>query len=135
MNISNIRNSEKFINGFWDWTPFNECFFDKNNADIGIRISDLDGHVERNGHFVWIEATEKQTLTPGQWRSLEHRIVRGDTALILYGEPNQPREAKVWRPHQAHQGLPIQPCTIERIKYFLRGWMLWAEANGWVRPV
>ena len=83
--ITNIRDIEKFRRAAWDWTPFNNCFRGIDGEATGIRISDIDGHVERKGHFLWFETTSKDTITRGQMLSIRHRVMRGDTAIIEYG--------------------------------------------------
>lgn len=126
---SNIHNIESFRNGIWQWRPYNDCFFDHENRDLGIRISDIDGHVERNGHFLWVEATSKDIVSIGQMRSIKHRVMRGDTVVILFGQTNSPARMTIYRPHS--EGRTIS-CNQQIVWKFFRGWMLWAEMNGYI---
>ena len=129
---SNIRNEDHFKEGFWEWSPYNDCFKSADGQPTGIRISDIDGHVERNGHFLWIETSQKSLISIGQRRSIKHRILRGDTVVIIQGKPNQPTRMIVHKPHDA-KGTEYEG-NERRLWRFFRGWMLWAEANGWIEP-
>lgn len=50
MTERNIRSVSSFVKSLWDWTFLNPCF-----EGTRIRVSDIDGIVERKGHFLWIE--------------------------------------------------------------------------------
>ncbi len=129
---SNIRNIEHFTKAFWQWAPYNGCFISKEGQATGIRISDIDGHVERKGHFLWIETTRNESISFGQMRSIKRRVARGDTIVILQGAPNHPEFMTIYRPYEDHPRR--YPCNQHRVEMFFRGWMLWAEANGFVDP-
>ena len=127
--ITNIRDIEKFRRAAWDWTPFNNCFRGIDGEATGIRISDIDGHVERKGHFLWFETTSKDTITRGQMLSIRHRVIRGDTAIIIMGKPNEPTRMHVYYPH-SEAPVRYQSVTTAIIWRIARKWFLWADANG-----
>lgn len=129
---SNIRSVEKFRQAFWEWAPYNSCFISAEGQATGIRISDIDGHVERNGHFLWIETSEKQDISIGQMRSIKRRAARGDTVVILQGKPNAPEFIQIFRPYEENSRRYV--CDAKMVAVFFRGWMLWAELNGFVNP-
>lgn len=66
----NIRSIPSFIRGLWDWTFLNSCFVRRNGQPTRIRVSDVDGLVERGGHFLFLECK------PDRWDD-EHEIPRG----------------------------------------------------------
>jgi hypothetical protein len=89
----NIRDPQKFLENIWDWTPYNECF-----SPTKIRITDIDGAVERNGCFLFIE-----TKLPGESLPLGQRIMYDALAnsplvnvLIVWGKPNRPEAYQLW---------------------------------------
>jgi hypothetical protein len=128
---TNIRNEENYINSFWDWTPMNDCFLTFDGDWTGIRIGDIDGEVERNGHFLQIETKQVGEIIPlGQIRRIRARVNQGDTIIILYGEPNVPQEMELYKPHQIHAVVIDCAGDIEIVKRIIRGWFLWADANG-----
>ena len=62
--MSNIRNADDYTASFWDWSIFNNCF-----GETTIRMTDVDGMVERKGRFLILE-TKKPTaeVPPGLLR-------------------------------------------------------------------
>lgn len=96
----NIRDQQKFLDTIWDWTPFNECF-----TPTKIRITDIDGAVERGGHFLFIE-----TKLPAQDIPLGQRLMYDALAaspfihvLVIWGKPNQPEAYQLWG-YAMHKG-------------------------------
>lgn len=87
----NIRSVVGYIRGLWDWTFLNECFVRSSGATTRIRVADVDGIVERWGHFLWIEAKperfdDKYTITKGQ--QLTHdalKATRAFTVIVVWG--------------------------------------------------
>jgi len=77
----NIRSVASFMRSLPDWTEFNTCF-----EPSRIRISDIDGIVERNGHFLVLDLKHPNTtLNTGQ-RILYQQLVRkGFTVVIVFG--------------------------------------------------
>src|SRR5215831_4615524 len=132
-DMTNIRDQEKFLQSIWDWTPFNDCFIRADGSATGIKISDIDGHVERNGFWLRIETTEKSDVTQGQIRSIKRDVARGTMVIILIGQPNKPSEMRVYRPFSSEPRV-----VIERVLWWawvaVRGWFLWADANGHIDP-
>jgi len=77
----NIRSVASFMRSLPDWTEFNDCF-----APSRIRISDIDGIVERNGQFLVLDFKHPNaTLNTGQ-RILYQQLARkGFTVVVVYG--------------------------------------------------
>lgn len=120
----NIRDPKVFAESFWDWTFLNECF--KHN----IRVSDIDGLVERNGWFLLIETKlPGVTIPTGQWKMYPHLASRGFTILIVWGKPNEPQEMQVWYPHKA-MPQPKQKSSHQLMRWVASRWFKWADENG-----
>lgn len=84
--MGNIRDLEGFIGSYWDWEFLNKCF------TRGIKVSDIDGIVERNGFFLVLETKRPTAGQPTGQRILFEQMVRTGKFVVIYiwGEPNEP---------------------------------------------
>ena len=85
--MTNIRDGDDFEGSWWDWTPYNECF-----KPTKIRISDIDGVVERNDYILFFETKRPNAnVTDGQ-RFLFDTLIKipNCNVLIIWGERNKP---------------------------------------------
>lgn len=150
MQARNIRSVAGFIRGLWDWTFLNECF-----APTKIRVADVDGVVERKGHFLWLEAkpereTADRDIPAGQlythqalaktgaftvitiWGTTDTDIKseylrQSDTTAMIcaLGEPT-PTYARV----QYEDGkIKEGPTTKQELKETVRRWFEWANQH------
>ncbi len=67
----------------WDWTPLNDSF------DRGIQLTDIDGYVEVNNHFLFVEGkSHKKPLPTGQKYALRRESRRSkSTVIVITGKP------------------------------------------------
>jgi len=88
-----IRNKEWYKEQLWDWGFLDDCF-----KPTKIKVTDIDGFVERNGLFLVIETKSHDANIPfGQQIMFENMIKTGlFTVLIIWGEANQPEKAKIF---------------------------------------
>lgn len=118
------------MDALWDWGPFDGCF-----GTTRIRISDVDGIVERNGHILLIEAKPPgKTVSKGQAIMFDKIAESGFFVLILWGETNKPEQYQVYRPKRWHDmgqnPSKPQPITLQEAREFVRGWFAWANLIG-----
>lgn len=113
----NIRDPEKFLETMWDWTPFNECF-----SPTRIKLTDIDGAVERKGRVLFIE-----TKLPGQEIPLGQRIMYDVLSslpyahvLVIWGKPNAPVAYQWW-------GKPKHQGDLAAVKRAVRAWFEYAN--------
>ena len=98
---------------------FSDCF------EHGINFGDVDGLVERNGHFLLLEWKSVRKVPIGQQR-LHSAILRDDrwTIVLVCGDPESMRvdsfEVRRKRGRQTGIGLPA-------LKAKMRSWFLYAE--------
>lgn len=115
----NIRDINTYQNSFWDWTFLNECFQGTN-----IRVMDIDGAVERNGHFLFIETkAEGEGIPFGQqifYRTL--CLFPRCHVLILWGKPNEPTAAQFI----GHKKMSVDTAKVQE---FVRRWFDHANKN------
>lgn len=108
-----IRNITAFVDALWDWG-----FLDKAFAPSRIKVTDVDGLVESGNHFLFLEGKGKGKAIPrGQEILFERLTARGDTVLILWGDPGDPTHMSIF------PAAP-QECTQEDVFAFVRGWYL-----------
>ena len=120
-----IHNLDAYIGALWDWGFLNDCF-----VGTTIRVSDLDGIVERNGWFLVIEAKGSGKPIPrGQMIAFSALANKGFTILMVWGQPNSPEAMQVWYPNR-EEPQPQRAATIDDIKNIVSRWFNWANANG-----
>lgn len=107
----------------WDWTPFNECF-----APSRIRISDIDGVVERNGHFLFLEGKTDGAVLPRGQAILLGRLglLPGATVCLFYGHPPTGVTRAAW---WGTDGLRRAEAPISEagLRAFVSGWFQMAN--------
>ena len=88
-----IKNKDQYVANLWDWGFLDGCF-----GNTKIRVTDLDGLVERNGHFLFIEAKSSGVGVPRGQQILFDRLIESgrNTVLVVWGEPNRPEMARLW---------------------------------------
>ncbi len=120
-----IQNLDSYVNSLWDWGFLDNCFH-----GTRIRVSDLDGIVERNGQFLVIEAKGvKKPIPQGQAIMFSRLTNNGFTVLVIWGTPNQPEQLQVWYPGRDKPG-PMQPARVDDIQNIVRRWFDWANNKG-----
>lgn len=113
----------------WDWTPFNDCFGESN-----IRISDVDGIVERNGQFLMLDGKRvgrdgKRDILDGQRRLYLAFARRGGHVFVFHGQPpHTPQYVRRWLP--GGQFVQEEACDLERLKALVSEWYAWANGSG-----
>jgi len=110
--MSNIKNQRSFERGIWDWEPLNGCF-----GDTKIRVTDLDGFVERKGSFLVLEAKGPgKDIPAGQRITFDALRETGRfTILIIWGPQNQPRRALLMTEHREYEYKNADWQTIQNI--------------------
>lgn len=110
----------------WDWTPFNDCF-----GNSGIRISDIDGMVERNGLFLLLDGKRVGTsLKSGQLRLYRSFAeTKAGTAIVFHGDPTTHPQmvctVRIWRPGGDFEG-PLS-CDLDGLRQIVGAWYEWAN--------
>lgn len=121
-----IRNMDNYVAALWDWSVFDGCF-----GKSRIRVSDLDGIVEKNGRFLVIEAKSHGATVPlGQKRMFDAMANTGFfTVLILFGETNAPHSMQVTTRHNGRVVSVEQRASIEDVRAMVTRWYRFASAN------
>jgi hypothetical protein len=105
----------------WDWSPLNDCF-----ANTTIRVSDLDGIVERNGHFLVLDGKRpdlngRRDIQNGQ-RLLYKRLAEtGFSVIVFHGyPPHEVQFVRQWTPGGGF--IPERPCTLPELHQLVVQW-------------
>jgi hypothetical protein len=127
-NLAAFREAKRKRRGM-EWHFLSGCF------DYGIMPTDVDGIVERNGHYLVFE--EKQPgieLGVGQKRMLDDLNKNyGMTIFIIWGDTEVPyvEEMSIWRPYGKvnvyQEGRQKIKADIEFLRYKCRQWFSWAD--------
>lgn len=113
----------------WDWTPMNDCF-----GDSGIRISDVDGIVERNGCFLLLDGKRvnrqgQRRYSEGQFKLYQRFAKHMGHAIVFHGEPpDHVMYVREWLP--GGEFIPERECDLEQLKKLITAWFERADAEG-----
>jgi len=88
-----IRNKDHYMACLWDWGFLDICF-----GGTKIRVTDVDGLVERKGHFLLIEAKSSGAPVPKGQSIMFDALVKNPkwSVLVVWGNTNKPEEALMW---------------------------------------
>lgn len=147
----NIRSLASVARALPDWTIFNDCF-----PNTSIRISDIDGVVERHGRFLFIEKKPVNGSIPFGQDLMYRRLVEASdrfTVIVLFTEevndvaecdsgdvvlvslsPMNIKRIGVYR--RAADGSVVYtetPTTTNKVKRAIRDW--YARVNAQARRI
>ena len=116
-----INNPSAFVASLWDWAILDGCF-----GNTHIRPTDIDGLVERNGHFLYLETKLPGTATnEGQERTWTSLVATKKFAvLVIWGYPGHPVSARLLFDGQV---IEYDPCDIDKLREIVKRWYAYAE--------
>ena len=121
--MSNIHNEAHYLEASADWSFLNGCF-----GNDAIRVADVDGAVEINGHTLFFEwKTLQGHVSGGVGRMFDTWRARGDNILILWGPKGDPQFWRRW-PRKGEVSLK-KPCTIPMVQALVEKWAKWARES------
>lgn len=118
----NLRMSpEEYAKKLWDWTSLNGCF------ERGIRLTDVDGMVEANNKFLFLEGKSKDIDLPkGQKWALERLAKIPEITVVSFnGEPPDLNTITFWE----ILGKKKYEGNFKEFYEFVHKWFLWAEGR------
>jgi hypothetical protein len=116
-----INNLDAFVGGLWDWSILDGCF-----GHTRIKPTDVDGLVERNGWFLFLEAKgPKVPLKQGQKILLE-RLAENPhvTVIVIWGDKNNPEQIMLMNGKSEPK---IRPCDTEELRRVVSEWYQYAD--------
>lgn len=120
-----IRSITAFTAALWDWGFLDRCF-----GGTKIKISDVDGIVERNGCFLLLEGKPVgKAIGRGQEILFRQLTSKGFTVMIIRGVPPVPERMQIWYAHH-RKPEPEVAVSEQDIQERVTAWYKWANANG-----
>lgn len=122
-----IHNLSRFTDSLWDWGCLDGCF-----GSSAAALTDVDGLLERHGHFLMVEAKGPRARLPLGQRIMFSRLAapRSFEVLVVNGDPGHPETLQVLR--DGDWG-PARPCDLAGLRAAVADWWRRAEADG--RPL
>lgn len=118
-----INNLDAFVKGLWDWGWLDQCFRGKN------RMSDIDGVIERRREILVMEGKPPgKEVSLGQTLLFKALAQRGLSVLVLWGEPNDPREMMLWLPYQNNPSPKIATSKTT-VQELVQSWFECADVG------
>lgn len=119
-----IRDKDKYRDAAWDWGIFKGCF-----GETRISPTDLDGIVERKGHFLILEAKGPSVPIPqGQMITFNRLCATGlFTIIVMWGEKDNPDLVQV----MDFAGVsPPRKTDLQGVRDEVAGWFRHVDAMG-----
>lgn len=112
-----INNPKAYMAGIWDWKILKGCF-----GMTNIEPTDIDGCIERNGHFLYLETKSPGArVSVGQQRTHEAWVAKGDSVIIVWGETNAPQRLQVFSPKYPH-GKIYENADLNKLRELVTAW-------------
>ncbi len=107
----------------WDWSILNGCF-----GETRIAPTDIDGLVERNGTFLYLETKHPNVeIKRGQMLTLLRLVATGFfTVLVIWGERNQPQKIRFMSSAKSCEF----DADLDKLRDIVSRWYLWADQRG-----
>lgn len=119
-----INNLENYLSQLWDWGFLDPCF-----GATQIKVTDIDGFVERNGKFLVIECKSHDSEIPKGQDIMFKAMGRTGlfTILVIWGEKNKPERCKLLTRKGEFVYLDVNENKIKKI---VADWYQYANENG-----
>lgn len=129
-----IFNKELYCEGVFEWGFLDSCW-----SPTRIRVSDVDGKVERNGYFLIFEGKKPgQDIPKGQEIMFERESDTGrHTIVVLWGFAGVGQVPAVEHMQIYTSGgvVPKHPADNDDVWAFSRRWFEWANGQRRPRPI
>lgn len=114
-----LHSPDKYIENIWDWGFLDVCFH-----PTRIKVTDVDGFIERNGLFLVIETKLPDVDIPQGQAIMFDSLIRTGIfqVLIIWGKRNQPEYRMFWG-----KGYEKRPTNTQEIIEIVRHWYKYAN--------
>ncbi|KKK74205.1 hypothetical protein LCGC14_2886100 [marine sediment metagenome] len=118
-----INNLEHFIASLWDWKILRGCF-----GNTRIRPTDVDGLVERNHCYLYLEGkTLGSEIPTGQFITYE-RLASNPRVWVVFFWGDAKAETITSITVLRHAGPKhYDPATLDDLRAIVSRWFVWAE--------
>lgn len=117
-----IRDLNNFIASIWDWQEVDDCLPGK------ICVSDIDGAVERKGHFLLFETKQPGARMPRGQRIMYSKFLQMNsfTLVELWGKKSNTKRLRISRNGKS---LLIDPADDDDLKRIVKWWYGCADSD------
>jgi len=114
-----IENPKEYVKNLWDWKILDGCF-----GNTNIKVSDLDGFVERKGKTLFIEtkAPTVVKIKDGQQIAFDAWVKNGMTVFVVWGYPGNPIKVRIWPKNEME-------CDLQKLRDLVSRWYYWADTG------
>jgi hypothetical protein len=128
LGLPNIKRLKGYLQGFWNFNVYDECFPAKNS------LSDVDASIELFGHTLHVEFKEsKYALNRGQiLKAVRQAKYANITTIFIFGKKDQPVEYLLFAPDNI-EGSGFVPCDTDSLKEVFVQWSTAAESKNLVK--
>lgn len=117
-----IRDQQAYWEGVWDWSFLDDCF-----GTTNIKPTDIDGAIERNGKYLFIETKRPDVNIPvGQAMFYDGLILAGYSVLFIWGKKNQPCGLRIVTPHIDKLYKTASMADVQQV---VGKWFEWADSQ------
>jgi len=115
-----INNWDEYKKNLWDWGFLDNCFSGK------IKVTDIDGFVERKGKFLLLETKSPNSSIPdGQQITFDAlRKTSLFTIFVIWGIPDNPERIQIMNKSHIY---PPQPCNKSKLIDLCKRWFAYAD--------
>ena len=85
-----INNMDQYIKSLWDWAFLDKCF------RYGIKVTDIDGCVERKHNLLFLETKLPKVKIPYGQQRLFTNLAMYHHVIIIWGEKNIPEKDRIF---------------------------------------
>ena len=114
-----INDPVAFCAGLWDWSILNGCF-----GDTKIKVSDIDGCIERNGKTLMFETKAPDVEIPFGQALMYKALAKTSTVMIVWGTKNDPVKLRIMYGDACRD---YDPCDLELFREKVSRWYKWAD--------
>jgi len=134
-----VRTAPPGFDGAFDWSWTDGCFGLKANGETSkISPMDIDGVVEKKGHFIIFETKSLNTpIPPGQMIMLKAMYARGKATILFIQGKTEPVKAMAWCESGFYEGADdghymteFQDVDRHVMHCFVKDWYKFANTTG-----
>ena len=119
-----IDDPEAYVNSLWDWGCLDGCF-----GKTAIHPTDIDGLVERKGHFLFLETKGPGVSLPTGQLRMFRRLIENPrmTVFIVWGKAGDAERIRVLT---CDLSRTYYTATTQTLRGLVRYWFANADRNG-----
>lgn len=118
-----INNMAAYMAAVWDWSWLQGCFGQT------IKVSDVDGMVERRGNFLMLEGKKGGVVSVGQRIMHEQWVKNGGSLIVINGMDHQDTNMIVTASGGPWSAPIVTQGGRDVVRRLCSDWYQWANTN------